>query len=103
MTGSRRAACWQPHSLWGVNFLASSPTGYVVVEQVLAAGRIGIEAGDGVGAEGGPEQEEVVPGSAVHGVVAAVAPEEVVGGVADELVAVAAAGHVGVSFRAPMM
>src|SRR6185312_564337 len=66
------------------------------VQQVLSAGRIGIEAGDDIVAEACGEQERVVAGAAVHAVVAGAA-DDGVGPAAriDDVVAALAVDHVG--------
>src|SRR3954470_13680132 len=57
------------------------------VESVLpAAGHVGIETGDGVGAERGLEHEDVVADSAIEGVVAAAPDEGVITGEARQRV-----------------
>ena len=63
------------------------------IEQILAAGRVGIEIGDDVVAEPGVEHEHVVAGAAGHGVVAQTAIQRVVASCTIQHVGTGVADH----------
>ncbi len=63
------------------------------IEQILTAGRVGVEIGDDVVAEPGVEHEHVVAGAAGHGVVAQTAIQRVVASCAIQHVGTGVADH----------